>query len=88
VAEVVVDAVTVLNGRRTVQRFTEVEVEAAGGDDEAVRRIEKTLRKAGAEPGDPRPKVFQVLNLVWPGPGTSVSPHAPPVAHLKAMLQA
>lgn len=87
VAEVVVDAVSVVNGRGALRRFTEAEIEQAGGDDEALRRIEKTLRKAGAEKGDPRPKVFQALNLAWPDPRVSVAPHDPPVAHLKAMLQ-
>jgi CHAD domain-containing protein len=87
-AEVVVDDVSVLNGRKTLKRFTEVEVEQAGGDDQDLRRIEKALRKAGAEPGDQRPKLFQALDLAWPGPGKPVPAQAPPVAHLRALLQA
>lgn len=86
-AEAAVDSVSVLNGRNTLRRFTEVEVEQTGGDDQDLRRIEKTLRKAGAEKGDQRPKVFQVLNLAWPGPGKPVPAHAPSVAHFKALLQ-
>lgn len=88
VAEVVVDAVSVVNGQGTLRRFTEAEIEQAGGDDEALRQIEKMLRKAGAEKGDPRPKVFQALNLAWPDLRPAVSPHDPPVVHLRALLQA
>jgi inorganic triphosphatase YgiF len=81
VAEVAVDSVSVLNGRTTLRRFTEVEVEQAGADEEALRRIEKTLRKAGAEKGDQRPKgvpgpqsAGDRSRQTGPGPGPSGRP--------------
>jgi CHAD domain-containing protein len=57
------------------------------GDETAVRRIEKLVRKAGAASGDPRPKVLQALNLAWPSPPSMVAPGAPPVAQLEGLLQ-
>src|SRR5262245_39843854 len=64
VAEVVLDAVSVLKGRRVVQRFREVEVELVGsGTEKDLRRIAVRLRAAGAHDGDGRPKVFRALGL-------------------------
>jgi CHAD domain-containing protein len=88
IAEVVVDSVAVLDGRRILRRFSEVEIEPvseAGGA--AVRRIEKSVRKAGAESGDPRPTVFQALDLAWPGPPPRAAADAPPVEHLKVLVR-
>jgi CHAD domain-containing protein len=60
-AEVVHDAVTVLDARRVVDRFDELEVELVEGDDEALGPIGKALRRAGARMGELIPKVFRVL---------------------------
>lgn len=87
IAAVVVDSVAVLDGRKIVRRLSEVEIEQVGGDGAAVRRIEKSVRKAGAGSGDPRPKVFQALDLAGPGPPTGAPPDAPPVEHLAALMQ-
>ncbi|HET8759606.1 MAG TPA: CYTH and CHAD domain-containing protein, partial [Nitrospiria bacterium] len=87
IADVVVDSVAVLDGRKMLRRFSEVEIEQVGGHGAAVRRIEKRVRKAGAEDGDPRPKVFQALDLAWPTPPLVAAPGAPPVEHLKALVQ-
>lgn len=86
-ADVVVDSVAVLDGRRVMQHLYELEVELTGGSDKDLPKIEKVLREAGAQEGDHRPKVFQVLGLKLPVPVVPVLPEAPPVEHLKAMLQ-
>ncbi len=49
-AEVVDDFVSVLEGQRVTRRFRELEVELVGGDERTLRRLEKELRQAGAEP--------------------------------------
>jgi len=87
IADVMVDSVAVLDGRSVSHRFYEVEIELAGDDTTAARRIEKALRNAGAATSDQRPKVFQALNLASPTQPTPVLPTAPPIEHLKAALQ-
>jgi CHAD domain-containing protein len=66
-AEIVDDSVAVLEGQHVARRFREIEVELVDGDETALRRLEKTLRKAGARPtGALQPKLFRALDL----PGT------------------
>jgi CHAD domain-containing protein len=48
VADVVLDAVTVLDGGDVVAAFDEVEVELADGGEDDLRRLERSLRAAGA----------------------------------------
>ena len=60
-ADVVHDAVAVLEARRVVQRFDELEVELVEGSDEALGPIGKALRRAGARVGEFAPKLFRVL---------------------------
>jgi CHAD domain-containing protein len=86
-ANVVVDSVVALDGRRVMRHLSELEVELTGGNDQALRPIEKALREAGAQDGDPRPKVFQVLGLERLAPIAPVPSTAPPIEHIKAMLQ-
>jgi CHAD domain-containing protein len=87
VAEVVIDTVTALDGRRVVGRFRELEVELLEVGDEAILgRIADTLRVAGATDSDGRPKVFQVLGLELPKPPPPVAADAPAIEHLTAML--
>ena len=62
-AEVVHDTVAVLDHQRVTRSFEELEVELIDGDEKALRRIEKELRRAGATDGETRPKVFQALDL-------------------------
>ena len=63
-AEVVDDAVAVLDGQRVTQRFRELEVELIDGDERTLRRLEKALRRAGARSGALRPKLSVALDLV------------------------
>lgn len=71
-AEVVDDNVAVLEGQRVTRRFREIEVELLDGDEQALRRLEKHLRKAGATRSGPlRPKLYRALDLppaAAPGP--------------------
>ena len=64
-AEIVHDAVSVLENQRVSRSFEELEVELLEGDERALRRIEKALRGAGAGDGEVRPKVFQALDLEY-----------------------
>jgi CHAD domain-containing protein len=87
VADVVVDSVVALNGRRVSQHLYELEVERLDGSDKDLERIEGLLRDAGAQAADQRPKVFQVLGLDLPVPVVPVPPTAPPREHVMALLQ-
>jgi CHAD domain-containing protein len=86
VAEVTIDTVTVLDGRRVRDRFVELEVEAL--DDEgaaSLPRLEQILVDAGATPGDGRPKAFRALGHFPVEP--RVPPRwAPPLEHARAMV--
>ena len=62
-AEIVHDTVAVLDHQRVTRSFDELEVELLDGDEKTLRRIEKALRRAGADDGESRPKVFQALDL-------------------------
>lgn len=60
IAEVADDEVSVLEGRRVVSRFRELEVEARNGD-VPITRLADQLRQAGAIDADPIPKVVRAL---------------------------
>jgi CHAD domain-containing protein len=63
-AEVVHDSVAVMDGEKVVHTFEELEVELVdGGDERSLRKIEKTLRRAGARDGETRPKLMRALDL-------------------------
>jgi CHAD domain-containing protein len=86
VAEVTIDTVTVLDGRRVRERFVELEVEAL--DDEgaaSLPRLEQVLLDAGATVGEGRPKAFRAMGHFPSEP--RVPPRwAPPLEHVRAML--
>jgi len=88
VADVVIDSVAVLDGRRTADSFTELEVELLGGDERALRRIERLLRAAGARKADGRPKLFRALGLERAVLRPSAGPSDPPLEHLQGMFRA
>jgi CHAD domain-containing protein len=88
VADVTLDVVSVLDGRRTARTFQELEVELVSGDGKALSRIGKVLRAAGATEGDTRPKLFQALELERPAPPRPPGPRAASSEHLKAMIAA
>jgi CHAD domain-containing protein len=84
VADVTVDAVSVLEGRRTTGRFAEVEIELVSGDPDVLDRIGRELRRSGARRHDGRPKLARALEAEPrpPPPDAEASPQA----HFQAML--
>jgi len=81
-AEIVDDFVSVLQGQRVTQRFRELEVELVGGSERTLRRLERELRDAGAEPRELRPKLYRALDLDVPGDSAAVPRGTPPLAAL------
>jgi CHAD domain-containing protein len=88
VAEVVVDSVSVFEGRRVARRFRELEVELVGGTEQDLQQIGAVLRAAGARDGDGRPKVFRALGLEVPAEAPPLPPSATARDHVLAMLRA
>jgi len=62
-AEVTIDDVSVMDARRVVEEFVEVEVELKEGTPKGLDLIAGELADAGAEPSDGTPKLFRVLRL-------------------------
>jgi CHAD domain-containing protein len=88
-AEIVDDAVAVLDGQRVVSRFRELEVELVGGDERVLERMEAELVAAGAERAPWTPKVFRAMGLEPPGAAKlAVGDGAEPGAALRAALVA
>ncbi len=88
VADVTLDAVAVLDGRRTARAFQELEIELLDSDRSALERLGAVLVAAGAGPGDTRPKLFQALRLEAPTPAAPPPRDALPSKHLRSMLGA
>ena len=85
IADVVIDRVKILNGRRVAGHLSEVEVELRSGKEKELAAVVAALRGAGAYNGDIRPKVFQALNLNFSSPCLPES--APFSERLKSILQ-
>ena len=86
VADVTHDAVSVLEGRRTTDRFGEVEIELVSGDAGVLEHLGRELRDHGAERHDGRPKIAQVLSAA--SPPAQPPPDASAHAHVQSMLEA
>jgi CHAD domain-containing protein len=86
-AEVLDDSVAVFDGRRVTRRFRELEVELLDGDERVLRRLEKALRRAGAESATLRPKVFRALDLVEPEHAPELTGATPVGVALAARLE-
>jgi CHAD domain-containing protein len=63
VARVVVDDVTVLDGRRVVERFKELRVETLVDDDDLLGRLEASLHGAGAFSVGDVPRLAEVIGI-------------------------
>lgn len=85
VADVTVDTVAVLDGRRVRERFVELEAEALAGGAGALPELERLLIEAGAGPGDGRSKAFRALGY-FPLEPTAPPRWAPAVEHVRAMI--
>ncbi len=82
-AEIVDDNVSVIEGQRVARRFRELEVELLEGDERTLRRLEKELRRAGAEDADSqRPKLYRALDLAEPVERRTIAPGTPSVEAL------
>ncbi len=88
VAEVVLDAVSVFEGRRVARRFREVEVELVGGTEQDLESITGMLRAAGARESDGRPKLFRALDLDVSEEAKPLESSATALDHVRAMLRA
>jgi CHAD domain-containing protein len=87
-AEIVDDSIAVLEGQHVARRFREVEVELLDGDERALRRLAKQLRKAGARPsGALRPKLYRALDLAGTPETPTNSKGTPPVEALGNALR-
>jgi CHAD domain-containing protein len=83
-AEVVEDSVAVLDAQYVARRFRELEIELLDGDERTLRRLEKALRRAGAESDVDRPKLYRALDLALPEELEPLPPGATPgeeIAH-------
>ncbi len=88
-AEIVDDSVAVLVGQRVSQRFREVEVELIDGDEKALGRLAKELRKAGAhETEELQPKLYRVLGLNGTTAPPKLTKDTPPGEALAIALDA
>ena len=66
-AEIADDSVSILDGQHVVRRFHEIEIELLdGGDEKTLRRLEKVIRRAGADGGPFRAKLYRALELEPP----------------------
>jgi CHAD domain-containing protein len=86
-AEIVDDSVAVLEGQRVIRRFRELEVELVGGDEQTLLRLRDELERAGAAPGQLRPKLYRALDLEVPR-GVEIPHGTPPPAALALALEA
>jgi CHAD domain-containing protein len=86
VADVTHDVVSVLEGRRTTDRFAEVEIELVSGDADLLDRLGRELRDHGAKRHDGRPKIAQALSTALPPPEPAAG--GPTQEHVQAMLAA
>jgi CHAD domain-containing protein len=86
-ADVVMDEVAVLDGRKVTGSFSDLEIEVVKGDEQTLEDVEQELRKAGARRGDPRPKVMRALGLDPKAAVPTVRRNASGVEHLQARLE-
>jgi CHAD domain-containing protein len=72
-AEVADDSVSILDGRRTVSKFREIEVERRRGKRQFLDRVGEALREAGAVEGEFVPKHIRAM-----GPAATAAPDLMP----------
>jgi CHAD domain-containing protein len=88
VADVVLDAVAVVDGPRVVRRWRDARIRLLPeAEDGALDRLEKALRAAGAVDGDGRDVLHRALDLPAPAPPDGAEGPASGAEHLAAMLR-
>jgi CHAD domain-containing protein/adenylate cyclase class IV len=84
VADVTLDSVDILDGRKSLGAFVEVEIELVDGEPADLEQLGKTLRKAGAKRSDGRAKVMRVLQVNDAKPLGAKAPTFEQVRHILA----
>lgn len=87
-AEVRVDTLAVLEGRRSVRTLTDLVITPVTDDAGALQRLIQMLREAGATDAEPRPLLYQVLGFDLPQPLPEATADLPLAEHLRRVLQA
>jgi CHAD domain-containing protein/adenylate cyclase class IV len=82
VADVTLDSVDILDGRKSLGAFVEVEIELVDGEPADLEQLGRTLRKAGAKRSDGRAKVMRVLEVVDAKPLSAKAPTLEQVRYL------
>jgi CHAD domain-containing protein len=85
VADVTIDRVAILDGRRVRESFVELEAEALDGGEEELPPLGRALEDAGAKPADGRPKAFRALGF-FPTDLTPPPRRAPALDHVRVAL--
>ncbi len=85
-AEIALDAVSVLEGERVAGAFDELEIELIDGTEDDLRRLEKLTRAAGAKDAASSSKLARVLG-VEPPRRSKASPGAGPAEALRIALR-
>ncbi|MCW2966199.1 MAG: hypothetical protein JWO17_3451 [Actinomycetia bacterium] len=83
-ADVTLDSVDILDGRKARGGFVELEIELVDGDPADLEQLGRTLRKAGAKRSDGRAKVMRVLKVVDAQPLGAKAPALEQVRYLLA----
>jgi CHAD domain-containing protein len=84
VADVTLDSVDILDGRKALGGFVELEIELVDGEPADLEQLGRTLRKAGARRSDGRAKVMRVLKVVDAQPLGAKAPALEQVRYLLA----
>ena len=85
VADVTLDSVDILEGRKSLGAFVELEIELVDGEPADLEELGRTLRKAGAKRSDGRAKVMRVLQVVDAKPLGAKAPALEQIRHLLAV---
>jgi CHAD domain-containing protein len=85
VADVTLDSVDILDGRKALGGFVELEIELVDGEPADLEQLGRTLRKAGAKRSDGRAKVMRVLKVVDAKP---LGAKAPAIERVRYLLAA
>jgi CHAD domain-containing protein len=82
-ADVTIDQVDVLDAGKSTAHFAEIEVELLEGDEADLKRLGRTLRRAGAKRSPGTPKLMRVLHLAEE---EALDPGAPALVRLHRLL--
>jgi CHAD domain-containing protein len=81
-AEVVADAVSIMNGAQEVDAYDELEVELVEGDETLLDVLERRLHDAGAQPAEAELQLERAFGELPPRAEAPPDKDAPPLEHL------